>query len=80
MSAEETLITSVEKIESFNRELDQIKDEVKDVYAELKSSGFDTKIVRKVIAIRAKDPDELTEEEMLIKTYMDAITAGRSNA
>ena len=48
-------------------------DDIKDVYAEAKGTGFDTKILKKVIALRKKDEQERLEEEAILETYLAAL-------
>jgi uncharacterized protein (UPF0335 family) len=47
--------------------------DIKEVYAEAKANGFDTKILRKVISIRKKDRHEREEEEAVLDLYMQAL-------
>lgn len=63
----------VERIERLNEEKQEIADQAKEVFSEAKGRGFDTKILRKLIALRKKDQSELTEEEMLLETYKEAL-------
>ena len=46
---------------------------IKEVYGEAKGEGFDVKILRKVITLRKKDPEERAEEDELLELYMSAI-------
>ena len=50
-----------------------IADDIKDVYGEAKGTGFDTKILRKVIQIRKQDKDERMEQEAILDTYLQAL-------
>lgn len=63
----------VERIESLEEEKAEIAADIKEVYAEAKGTGFDTKILRRVIAARKKDRAEREEQEALFDLYMDAI-------
>ena len=63
----------VTQIESLEEEKTQISDQIRDLYLEVKSDGFDTKIVRKVISLRKIDPSVRYEEEELLGLYMQAI-------
>lgn len=63
------LKTIIERIERLEEEKKTFADDIKEVYAEAKGNGFDTKIIRKVIARRKRDRDELKEEEALIELY-----------
>lgn len=62
------------RIERLEEDKKGIADDIKDVYGEAKGEGFDVKVLRKVIALRKKDPEELAEEEELLELYMSAIT------
>ena len=57
------LRTIVERIERLEEEKKTISGDIKEVYAEAKGNGFDTKVLRKVIAWRKKDADVRQEEE-----------------
>ena len=72
MSSKE-LRSFVTQIESLEEEKTQISDQIRDLYLEVKSDGFDTKIVRKVISLRKIDPSVRYEEEELLGLYMQAI-------
>jgi uncharacterized protein (UPF0335 family) len=71
--AQGQLRSLVERIERLEEEKKTIAGDIKEVYAEAKANGFDTKIVRKVISIRKKDRHEREEEEALIETYLNAL-------
>ena len=71
--ARDQLRALVERIERLEEEKKTIADDIKDVYGEAKSMGFDTKILKKVIALRKKDDQERTEEEMILDTYLVAL-------
>jgi uncharacterized protein (UPF0335 family) len=63
----------IERIEHLEAEKAAIAADVKEVYAEAKGTGFDPKIIKKVIAIRKRSSHEVTEEQALIDTYMSAV-------
>lgn len=63
----------VERIERLDEEKRALAEDIKEVYAEAKGRGFDVKILRKVIALRRKDSQQLDEEEALLDTYMRAL-------
>ena len=63
----------IERIERLEEEKKTISDDIKDVYAEAKGTGFDTKALRKIIALRKKDEQERMEEEAVLDTYMIAL-------
>lgn len=71
--AREQLRAFCERIERLEEEKKTIADDIKDVYSEAKGSGFDTKILKKVIAIRKKDANERAEEEAILETYLAAL-------
>ena len=63
----------VERIERLEEEKKTIAGDIKEVYAEAKGNGFDTKILRKVISLRKKDASERQEEESMIDVYLAAL-------
>ena len=63
----------IERIERLEEEKKTITDDIKEVYAEAKGTGFDTKAVRTIIRLRKKDQAELQEEEAIIDLYMAAL-------
>jgi uncharacterized protein (UPF0335 family) len=63
----------VERIERLEEEKKTIAADIKEVYAEAKGNGFDTKILRKVISLRKKDVNERQEEESMIDVYLAAL-------
>lgn len=63
----------VERIERLEIEKAAIAADIKDVYSEAKGTGFDPKIIKKIIAMRKQDADKMRNEQMLIATYMDAL-------
>ncbi|MDH1266727.1 DUF2312 domain-containing protein [Rhizobium pusense] len=63
----------IERIERLEEEKKAIQGDIKDVYGEAKGRGYDTKAIRKIIARRKRDADELAEEEMILDTYLAAL-------
>jgi len=63
----------VERIERLEEEKKTIAGDIKEVYAEAKANGFDTKILRKVISLRKKDAAEREEEESMLDVYLAAL-------
>jgi uncharacterized protein (UPF0335 family) len=63
----------VERIERLEEEKRALAEDIKEVYSEAKGRGFDIKILRKVIALRKRDSQELDEEEALLEVYMRAL-------
>jgi uncharacterized protein (UPF0335 family) len=74
--APDLLKSFVERIERLEEEKASIAGDVKEVYAEAKSQGFDTKILRKVVAIRKRDAAERREEEEILDLYLQALGMG----
>lgn len=63
----------VERIERLEEEKKTIADDIKDVYAEAKGSGFDTKAIRKIISERKQDQAERLEFESILDLYRHAL-------
>lgn len=63
----------VERIERLEEEKKGIADDIRDVFAEAKGQGFDTKVMRQVIRLRKKDVAERQEEEALLDLYLHAL-------
>ena len=67
------LLSIVERIERLENDAKQIAEDIKEVYSEAKSAGYDPKYIKKIIALRKLDPDELDEQDELLKMYRDAV-------
>lgn len=63
----------VERIEQLNAEKKDILENIKEVYAEAKGRGYDTKVIRAVIARRKKDADDIAEFEAILEMYLAAL-------
>ena len=63
----------IERIERLEEEKKTISDDIKEVYAELKGSGFDSKAVREVVRLRKKEDHERQEEEAMVQLYKNAL-------
>jgi uncharacterized protein (UPF0335 family) len=63
----------IERIERLEEEKKGISDDIKDVYEEAKSTGYDKKIMRKIVKLRKMTRDARLEEEALTETYKAAI-------
>jgi uncharacterized protein (UPF0335 family) len=74
--AADQLKSFVERIERLTEEKKCIVDDIKDIYAEAKSNGYDVPTIRKLIKIRAQDADERREAEAILETYMHALGIG----
>lgn len=71
--AKDQLKSMVERIERLNEEIDGLNGDKKEVYAEAKGHGFDTKIIKKLVAKRKKDPGQQEEEDSLLELYESAL-------
>lgn len=71
--AAEALRQFIDRIERLEEEKKALSADLKDVYSQCKGQGFDTKIVRKIVALRKRDRQEREEEEQLLDLYLAAI-------
>ena len=71
--AADQLRAFIERIERLEEEKKVIGDDIKEVYAEAKGTGFDVKILRKIISLRRKQPHEREEEDAILDLYMHAL-------
>jgi uncharacterized protein (UPF0335 family) len=71
--AAERLRSLVERIERLNEERKALASDIKDIYAEAKSAGFDLEVIRQLVRIRAKEPAEVEEQETLLDVYRRAL-------
>jgi uncharacterized protein (UPF0335 family) len=71
--AREQLKTIVERIERLEEEKKTISDDIRDVFAEAKANGFDTKVLRQVLRIRKQDLAERQEQETVLDLYLHAL-------
>jgi uncharacterized protein (UPF0335 family) len=71
--AGERLRSLVDRIERLEEERKALGSDIKDIYCEAKSAGFDVKVLRQLIADRKKEPAELEEQETLLDVYKRAI-------
>ncbi len=71
--AAEELRQFVERYERLEAEKKDIADQQKEVMAEAKGRGYDTRVMRKLIALRKRDREELAEEEAVLETYKEAL-------
>lgn len=63
----------VERIERLESDKKDISEDIKDVYAEAKGTGFDSKAIRTIVKLRKKDKAEREEEESILDLYMTAL-------
>lgn len=63
----------IERFERLDQEKKDLAEHQKEVMAEAKSRGYDTKVMRKLIALRKRDKDDIAEEEAVLEMYMEAL-------
>lgn len=63
----------VERVEQLEAEKADLAEQVKEVFAEAKGRGYDTGVMRKVIALRKRKPDDIAEEEAILEMYKQAL-------
>ena len=63
----------IERIEQLDAEKRDLAEQQKEVMAEAKGRGYDTKVMRKVIALRKRKPDDIAEEEAILDMYKSAL-------
>jgi uncharacterized protein (UPF0335 family) len=71
--AGDRLKSFIERIERLEEERRALSNDIKEVYAEAKGTGFDVKIMRQVIRLRRMDKDDLDEQETLLDVYRRAL-------
>jgi uncharacterized protein (UPF0335 family) len=71
--AGERLRSIVDRIERLEEERKALASDIKDIYSEAKSAGFDVKVLRQLIRIRKQEPAEIEEQETLLDVYRRAI-------
>ena len=63
----------VERIERLEGEKKDISEQVREVYAESKSRGYDQKALRAIVTLRKRDKDEIAEAEAVLEMYKEAL-------
>lgn len=63
----------LERIERLEEEKKGISDDIKDVYLEAKATGYDPKIMKKIVALRKMQPHDRQEMESILQTYLAAL-------
>jgi uncharacterized protein (UPF0335 family) len=71
--AGERLRSIVDRVERLEEERKALGNDIKDIYSEAKSAGFDVKVLRQLIRIRKQEPAEIEEQETLLDVYRRAI-------
>jgi uncharacterized protein (UPF0335 family) len=63
----------IERIERLDSEKKDLAEQQKEVMAEAKGRGYETKIIRKIVALRARDANDIAEEDALMDMYREAL-------
>ena len=71
--AADRLRSLVERIERLEEERKALGNDIKDIYGEAKSAGFDVKVIRQIIRLRKQEPAEIEEQETLLDVYRRAL-------
>lgn len=69
----EELRQFIERVEQLEAEKRDLAEQLKETMAEAKGRGYDTKVLRKLIALRRRKPDEIAEEEAVLEAYKAAL-------
>ncbi|WP_371397206.1 DUF2312 domain-containing protein [Fretibacter rubidus] len=69
----EKLKQFIARIERLEAEKTELAADIREVYAEVKTFGFDTKVIRKVVSLRKQDAMERAEQEALLDMYMEVV-------
>lgn len=67
------LLSIVERIEKLNADVESINADIKEIYKEALAQGYDPKYIKKCVALRKKDKDEIAEEDEVMKLYRSAL-------
>ena len=71
--AAEELKQLIERVERLEEEKRDVAEQIKEVFAEAKGRGYDTKVMRKVVALRRRTADDIAEEEAILDLYREAL-------
>jgi uncharacterized protein (UPF0335 family) len=71
--AADRLRSLIERIERLEEERKALGSDIKDIFAEAKSAGFDVKVIRQLIRIRKQEPADVEEQETLLDVYRRAL-------
>ena len=71
--AADRLRSIIERVERLEEERRALGSDIKDIFAEAKSAGFDVKVIRQIIRIRRQEPAEVEEQETLLDVYRRAL-------
>ena len=76
----EMLQQIIERIEGLLVEKDRTQELIREAFAEAKAAGFDVRVLRKVIALRAMDPAERAEQEAIMEMYLAALESNNDKS
>jgi len=71
--AADRLRSIIERVERLEEERKALASDIKDIFQEAKSAGFDVKVIRQIISLRKKEPAEVEEQETLLDLYRRAL-------
>ncbi len=71
--AMDRLKSIVERIERLAEERNALGSDIRDVFTEAKSAGFEPKVIRELLKLRKMDPDDLREQREMLDLYMHAV-------
>ena len=71
--AADRLRSLIERIERLEEERRALGNDIKDIFGEAKSAGFDVKVLRTIIRLRKQEPAEIEEQETLLDVYRRAL-------
>ena len=71
--AADRLRSIIERVERLEEERKALADDIKDIFAEAKSAGFEVKVIRQIIRLRKQEPAEVEEQETLLDLYRRAL-------
>ena len=71
--AADELRAFIERLERLEEEKKTIADDIKEVYGEAKGRGYDTKVIRKIVALRKLDQNERSEMDAILELYLQAL-------
>ncbi|MFC4165967.1 DUF2312 domain-containing protein [Teichococcus aestuarii] len=71
--AADRLRSIIERVERLEEERKALADDIKDIFAEAKSAGFEVKVIKQILRIRKQEPAEVEEQETLLDLYRRAL-------
>ena len=76
----EQLKSYIQRVERLEEEKARVSDDIKDLFAEMKGHGYDTKTIRRILKMRRMDQEEFHEQEALFELYLNALAGKATNA